>query len=144
MDYRFPEHTRLYLGLRELDRDGVLVMGNGVRNSGQLIDSSRIHAAYVAWMKPVSRLCTELYSTLMFESFNMNNIFDTNKCLYSYYCISLSYPAVSTHQVTPHDNIQSCVICRSCSESALRRGELRPVPECRSSGLTRSQRRLVV
>jgi len=54
LDFSFPKHTRLYLGLRELDRDGVLVMGNGARASliGERIDSSRAHTAYVAWMQP--------------------------------------------------------------------------------------------
>ena len=119
MDYRFPEHTRLYLGLRELDRDGVLVMGNGVRNSGQLIDSSRIHAAYVAWMKPVSRLCTELYSTLMFESFNMNNIFDTNKCLIVITVYLALVSRVSTHHTTIYNHVSyvAHVVSRRCAEA---------------------------
>jgi hypothetical protein len=45
MDFSFPKHSRLYLGLRELDRDGVLVMGNGARGSliGERIDSSHAH-----------------------------------------------------------------------------------------------------
>ena len=47
MDFSFPKHTRLYLGLRELDRDGVLVMGNGARGSliGERVDWSRAHTA---------------------------------------------------------------------------------------------------
>jgi hypothetical protein len=86
MDFSFPKHSRLYLGLRELDRDGVLVMGNGARGSliGERVDSSRAHTAYVVWTQPpppmaplrpttlppkVRTLATQIALPILFMSF---------------------------------------------------------------------------
>ena len=51
LDFRFPEHTRLFLGLLQFERDGVIVLGNG-RVAEHTVDASRARRAYAAWAKP--------------------------------------------------------------------------------------------
>jgi hypothetical protein len=51
LDFRFPEHTRLFLGLLQFERDGVIVKGNG-RVAEHTVDASRARRAYTAWAQP--------------------------------------------------------------------------------------------
>ena len=51
LDFRFPEHTRLFLGLLQFEQDGVIVKGNG-RVAEHTVDASRARRAYTAWAQP--------------------------------------------------------------------------------------------
>jgi hypothetical protein len=61
LDFIFPQHTRLFLGLLQLERDGVIVNGNG-RVEMNTVNASRARRAYVAWAQP-SLDCARAAST---------------------------------------------------------------------------------